>query len=211
MSQGPETILDKIVQASLRIARHIHDGNFSIILVTGRSNQVSRSLLTMAWTVLYPGESLPKIIKIGEKGNDILYKEPIKVSAEARRKKWLELNCLELWLSRDQSICVLDDYEKEGIKISELTKNLEKLGFKKISTAVFASYTDNSLAGVVGIKDRDASDELYRLGHRMKRKILMQDALSDKWGSLDEKHRLGTEELRRIGRMLKEKKIPRRG
>ncbi len=61
-----------IATASLNVARHIHDGAYEGVIVSGGSHEVSRALLALAWGTLYPGTSMPHEFVLDSEANALM-------------------------------------------------------------------------------------------------------------------------------------------
>lgn len=132
---------EELKDAALTLARHIHDGEYEALIISGGSNAVSKALLYGAWRTEYPEEKVPKIITIPSEGNALLYKYTAKDEDDRNAKvtEWLESNIPELLELKNSKICLIDEFAVTGEKAREITEVFSKLGFKNTEIALFSA------------------------------------------------------------------------
>src|SRR5690348_2616052 len=107
--------------AALKVCRFVRNGNYAAIIVSGGSNQLSRSLLAFGWRKLYGNAVLPKIFVFPRKVNHLMYKSSNGV--EIYRdwvQEWITTYVPDLTNYQNSPICLVDDYAMTGLKCTEL-------------------------------------------------------------------------------------------
>ncbi|MBP9748029.1 MAG: hypothetical protein KBD17_00140 [Candidatus Pacebacteria bacterium] len=161
----------EISKAALDLAKYVHDGEFAEIIVSGGSNQLSRSLLTLAWQSEYKGEPMPKIMVIDAHANSSLYKSGVDSSAEKENiEKWVADNLSLIEEIKNRKVCLVDDFAFSGGKYIFLKKRFEQLGFSNLKFAFFAATSVSEIGRdvFVGTLDLEAFKELHGLSQKIK-------------------------------------------
>ena len=64
--------MTELMQAACKVAGFVNENKFAAIIVSGGSNQLSRSLLTLGWMKNYRHFRLPKIFVLPSKVNQMI-------------------------------------------------------------------------------------------------------------------------------------------
>ena len=161
-----------VAKASLDLARHIRKNNFDAIVMSGRSSNISASLLIESWKNLYPIDKMPRIFLLGQEGNEILYKDMPGLEYHDRLSQvheLLERKFSALSSMKRRSICYVDEFAATGSKYKQINTMLQWLGFSKMSFAfLFARYPER-LGGnaFVGSEDIHMTDFMYVFTKKM--------------------------------------------
>lgn len=202
-----------IADAALKVARHVHDGGFEAVIVSGGSHQLARSLLALGWGVQYPGERMPKTFVLDEEANDLLYKQtrpdPKGVFRPDKEgfRTWIDAHAPGLGELRDRPLVYVDDFALTGVKYTDLLRFFpEEHEFSRMSYAFFAVKENARYLTkdtFVGVADDEALTELHRLGQHIQGKEGMHDILGDIRHEAERLRSEALNELRDIGRSMR--------
>jgi hypothetical protein len=205
-----------IARAALSLARHVHDGAFAGVIVSGGSHELSQSLLELGWNTQFAGEPLPPISVLPDAANRMLYKhaeqpEPAETGEPERESFawWLHANIPELEARRRESLCIVDDFALTGHKTLELPRSLELQGFTKLQVAVFAAphITELDRSVFVATVDDEAVYELQRLSQHISGKPDNQEIMAEVATEAQKLHREAQDEITEIGREMRTKDV----
>jgi len=195
--------LQEIAAASLGLATSVHDGHYEGVIVSGGSNQLSRSLFTSAWMAQYPEEPLPKIYILDARANEMLYKANVGLEqSKIWMQHWIDEKIPALNDLKKERLCFIDDFSATGIKLDSIKEAFKELGFSQIGFHVFAASEETELDKQVFAAAHD--DELVRVLQGMSMNIRGEPSIEeilDRIESTGEERRQKTlEQLREIGR-----------
>ena len=193
-----------IARAALAVARHIHDGGYEAVIISGGSHQLSQSLVALGWGVLYPDEPIVRQFVLDREGNRLLYKSHAPDAYPTDFTVWADAHVPGLANAKDARLCFVDDFAIGGEKHRGVRAALELLGFADVGYAYFAAKEDTELDDAfVGIRSVEAVAELRHLAERIQGKEDPAEILND---IHPEAVRLRAEalgELRDIGREMR--------
>lgn len=195
---------ERIADACLALARHIHDRGYKAILVSGGSHELSRSLLAIGWSAQYAGEEMPKTYVFDSTANHILYKSA-PGDQELGKKwigEWIDRHFPGLKGLRGERLCLVDDFARTGMKIEEIKKMLKSLGFEQLEFAVFAASEQVELGSEVfaACKGNELVNRLGELSMHIKGAADYQDYLRQIEGTAAERRAGALDEIRQIGK-----------
>jgi hypothetical protein len=188
MKHPEENISSVIAQSALRVARHVHDGSFAGVIVSGGSHQLSRALLALGWGVLYPSEPMPRTFVLDAEGNALLYKSTLPdargvFQPDAKGfREWIRTHAPGLEQLENAPLVLVDDFMLSGVKYREMKEFLPRYhGFRNVSFAFFASKGEDDLESeaFVGVQSRAVIAELQRLGQHIQGKENVEEMLSE--------------------------------
>lgn len=196
----------EIANAALALVRHIHAQNYSYLIISGGSNQVSQHLFATAWSSLYAEERMPRIFTINRVGNAILYKhiKPIPFPTLDDRIKaaqdWFDRNLNDINEVKNDRGCLIDEYAQTGGKFEDLKVLLPVLGFKHLDFAVFAAAERDNVSVDVycAIKSDIVTERLYVLSRYVQGEPTFRDVFAGVEFSSEERKRNADEGLRDI-------------
>lgn len=201
-----EEIKNKISEAAVRLVEYVHDNKFEGILVSGGSNQISRSLFTLAWQSRFKDEKMPKFYIFDQKTNSRLYKMDVSTSAlEPEILEWISANLPELIEIKDHNLCYVDDFALSGQKFISLKKLFEQLEFKNLKFAFFGATPISELdEGVfVGTFDLEATRELQTLSLQIQGRPSFQELLKQMEVKTEEHRLRALKALKEIGQGIR--------
>lgn len=199
-------VKNEISKAALDLAKYVHDNNFEEVVVSGGSNQLSRSLLTLAWQSEYKGEPMPKIQVLDAKSNAILYKLDTNPSDEKEQiEEWIAAHLSMLEEIKNRSVCFVDDFAITGGKYVSLKNRFEQLGFKKLQFAFFAATPISELSKdvFVGTLDPEVVRELYALALKIKGNASLSELLAQIEIDPKESRKQALGSLKEIGQKMR--------
>ncbi len=198
----------EVAEAAVKLAEYIHSNNFEGLIMSGGSNQLSRSLLTLAWQHRYKGEPMPQLYVFDAKANDMLYKSEVDTSIlKPEILDWISVNLPELKQIKDHSLCYVDDFAITGGKYVALKKRFEQLDFKDLKFAFFGatSITELGKDTFAGTLDLETTRELLDLSLQIQGRPAHHEILEDIVKTA-ESHRLGAlSSLRDVGQTIRRK------
>lgn len=159
-------IISEISEAAVRLAEYVHDNKFEGILVSGGSNQLSKSLLALAWQRRFCGEKMPQIYTFNQEANTLLYKREGHTSVLVSQiSDWISANLPKLEKIKQHNLCYIDDYAVSGFKYGSLKQRFEQLEFNNLKFAFFGATPSSVLdEGVfVGTFNAKVTKELQSL------------------------------------------------
>src|SRR3989344_4969382 len=178
-----EEVKNEISEAAVKLAEYVHNNKFEAILVSGGSNQLSRSLLTLAWQSRFKDEKMPKVYVFDQNTNFLLYKDSKSFYLRSKTiRDWIFATYPGLKKIKNHSLCYVDDFSMSGDKYSLLKKSFERLGFNNLEFAFFAATPTSELCegGVfVGIIDSEAVRELQTLSLQIQDQPSLHDVLNE--------------------------------
>lgn len=195
-----------IAEAALNVTRHIHDGRYEAVIVSGASHQLSRALLALAWGARYPGVAVPKVFALGDEANSLLYKVAVPGEEPSEFREWMDAHLPDLGAMRDRRLCLVDDFAMQGYKFRGIRASLRALGFRDVAFAFFAAMGDTELGSeaFVGIRSESAVSELHRLAQNIQDYPEADQLVRHEFGAPFEEYRkIALQELRDIGKAMK--------
>lgn len=196
----------EISRAALELVKYIHENKFEEILVSGGSNQLSRSLITLAWQSEYKGKAMPKIQVLDAESNKILYKLDTNPSDEKDKvEEWITAHLPMLEEIKNRRVCYVDDFAITGGKYISLKNRFEQLGFSNLQFAFFAATPISELAKdvFVGTLDPEVVRELYSLSLKIKGGSALSELLAQIEISPKENRNQAISSLKEIGQNLR--------
>jgi len=190
-----EEVKNEISEAAVKLAEYVHNNKFEAILVSGGSNQLSRSLLTLAWQSRFKDEKMPKVYVFDQNTNFLLYKDSKSFYLRSKTiRDWIFATYPGLKKIKNHSLCYVDDFSMSGDKYSLLKKSFERLGFT----------SELGEGGVfVGIIDSEAVRELQTLSLQIQDQPSLHDVLNE-IEVVAKKHRLqAIDSLKEIGKTIR--------
>jgi hypothetical protein len=198
--------LPTIAKAALAVAQHVHDGGYDAVIVSGGSNQLSRSLLALAWSALYPGERVPHEFVLDWRANALLYKWHGAAAYPADFEAWMHQGMPELEAAKEQKLCFVDDFIRQGEKYRGVTVALEMLGFHHTSFAFFGAQEDSEVGNdaFIGARSSELVSELIELGEHIRdRPGKMEQVRDELAGEVRHYRREAVSELRQVGQEIR--------
>jgi hypothetical protein len=166
------SLREKLSISARIIAEHIHQEEYSGIIISGTSSLVSRMLFLNGWDKLY-SDSRPKIYDFEQEGNELLYTGFDRIDTMQERiplvQEFMQSHFPEL-LNCKSRLLYLDDHSKQGKKIECLRNNFPEFGLQNVEFAVFVATTHlkkqkNLFAGIYNNK---AAHFLYNLSESLR-------------------------------------------
>jgi hypothetical protein len=192
-----------IATASLNLAESVHERHYEGIIVSGGSNQLSRSLFTSAWMAQYPEEQIPHIYILDARANEMLYKEELAPEeSKVWMQHWIDEKIPALNDLKGEKLCFIDDFSATGTKINDVEKAFKELGFAQVDFFVFAARENTEINQEVFVAAH--GDEIVRELQDMSMNIRGEPSIKEianRIASTGEERRLrALEQLREIGR-----------
>lgn len=201
-----DKIKKEISEAAVKLVEYVHEHNFEGLIMSGGSNQLSRSLFTLAWQHRFKGEVMPKFYIFGAQANDMLYKSEVDTSVlKPEILDWISGNLPELKQIKDHALCYVDDFAVTGGKYIALKKRFEQLEFKDLKFAFFAATPISELDKDVftGTLDLETTRELLDMSLQIQGRPAHHEILDDIIKTA-ENHRLGAlSSLRDVGKQIR--------
>lgn len=175
-----EDVKKEISEAAVKLAEYIHENKFEGLMVSGGSNQLSRSLFTLAWQDRFKGEKMPEIYVFDQEANRMLYKSGLETDElEPKILDWIATNLPKLEKIKDHNICYVDDFAITGDKYSIIKERLKQLEFKNLKFAFFAAtiITDLDKGVFVGTLNTDSVRELQSLSLKIQGRTSIPELL----------------------------------
>lgn len=197
--------ISEAARSALEVARHIHDGQYEGVIVSGGSHEVSRALFALGWHALYPDTPLPHVFALGSRQNAQLYKRDATASYPQEFEEWMDARMPELAAAKEQRLCVLDEFAFQGEKHRVLGFKFRLLGFKDVHFAFYAAPEDLELGrdAVIGGRSPELVRYLRELGQHIQGKEDVQEILAPVRLEADRLRSEALRELREIGGELK--------
>jgi hypothetical protein len=170
-----------IAQAVLNVVRHIHDGTYDAVIMSGYSDELTYKLFETAWKALYPaGDRMPLICRLGGVGNRILYKDDGsgRASHTVEEKENIIKKAIDdstgegLNRLRSGKVVYLDDHVAYGDKHGGVMSVLrQELHFNNVGYACYTLDPSNQFPGkeniVAGSSDLPAASLLEALAQKI--------------------------------------------
>lgn len=186
-SRDKGEFITSLANASLQLARHLHDNKFHAVLASGDSAEIPLRLVTTAWQTLYPDEPFPLQFVFDGQENNRLYRDWAAVRAfgadrpEDQKRFWEQAKNLingkgsldgerQLIDLKEEKLVFIDTLMSTGFKTGMLKMIFGNLGFKNISYAILWA-SDLQILRVlhpdvfVAEPNRGKIDELEDLDH----------------------------------------------
>jgi hypothetical protein len=198
----------EIAEAAVKLAEYVHNNNFEGIIVSGGSNQLSRSLLTLAWQNRFKDQKMPHIYIFDRKTNTRMYKVDLPVKTLMPEiKQWISDNLPELGKIADRNLCYVDDFSLSGEKFVSLRRMFKELEFNNLKFAFFAaaSITELSEDTFVGTRDLDTVGELQTLSLEIQGDPKYKDILAEVEATAEERRHEALSALKEIGQQIRMK------
>ena len=164
----------KIIRAAKSLVMQVHDKleGLDIVLISGYSSMLSKTMFELTWDNLFPTEKRPRVVALSGEVNKTLYKD--QVSYDMVVPAWKKDEVLRIALDEEgldyddirynQRVLFLDEYVGSGQKYKMMRNALvDQLSFKDINFGFFFSQGSKNVEGeyiLIGMTDASMSLEL---------------------------------------------------